>query len=91
MVGLLPFAVYETVSLILEPGDLLIAYTDGISEAMTVEDEEWGETRMLEAVPRRPSASAAEVLEQVFRAADDFTAGAEQHDDMTLLIMKIKT
>jgi len=79
------------VSLILEPGDLLIAYTDGISEAMTVEDEEWGETRMLEAVPRRPSASAAEVLEQVFRAADEFTAGAEQHDDMTLLIMKIKT
>ena len=91
VVGLLPFAVYETVSLILEPGDLLIAYTDGISEAMTVEDEEWGETRMLEAVPRRPSASAAEVLEQVFRAADEFTAGAEQHDDMTLLIMKIKT
>jgi phosphoserine phosphatase RsbU/P len=91
VVGLLPFAVYETVSLILEPGDLLIAYTDGISEAMTIEDEEWGETRMLEAVPRWPSASAAEVLEQVFRAADEFTAGAEQHDDMTLLIMKIKT
>ena len=91
VVGLLPFAVYETVSLILEPGDLLIAYTDGISEAMTVEDEEWGETRMLEAVPRRPSASAAEVMEQVFRAADEFTAGAEQHDDMTLLVMKIKT
>jgi sigma-B regulation protein RsbU (phosphoserine phosphatase) len=89
VVGLLPFAVYETVSLILEPGDLLIAYTDGVSEAMTAEDEEWGETRMLEAVPRRPSASAAEVLEQVFHAADEFTAGAEQHDDMTLLIMKI--
>jgi sigma-B regulation protein RsbU (phosphoserine phosphatase) len=90
VVGLLPFAVYETVSLILKPGDLLIAYTDGISEAMTVEDEEWGEARMLQAVPRRPSASAAEVLEQIFRAADEFTAGAEQHDDMTLLIMKIK-
>jgi sigma-B regulation protein RsbU (phosphoserine phosphatase) len=89
VVGLLPFATYETVSLILEPGDLLIAYTDGISEAMTAEDEEWGETRMLEAVPRRPTALAAEVLQQVFRAADEFTAGAEQHDDMTLLVMKI--
>ena len=42
VVGLLPFAVYQTQSLILEPGDLLIAYTDGISEAMTAEDEEWG-------------------------------------------------
>jgi sigma-B regulation protein RsbU (phosphoserine phosphatase) len=89
VVGLLPFATYETVSLILQPGDLLIAYTDGISEAMTAEDEEWGETRMLEAVPRRPTALAAEVLQQVFRAADEFTAGAEQHDDMTLLVMKI--
>jgi serine phosphatase RsbU (regulator of sigma subunit) len=40
-------------------------------------------------VPRRPTALAAEVLQQVFRAADEFTAGAEQHDDMTLLVMKI--
>jgi sigma-B regulation protein RsbU (phosphoserine phosphatase) len=89
VVGLLPFAAYQTGSLILEPGDLLIAYTDGISEAMTAEDEEWGEPRMLEAVPRQPAASAAEVLEKIFRAADEFTAGAEQHDDMTLLVMKI--
>jgi phosphoserine phosphatase RsbU/P len=91
VVGLLPFTVYETGHLVLEPGDLLIAYTDGISEAMTAEDEEWGETRMLEAVPRLPTASAAEVLDKVFRAADEFTAGAEQHDDMTVLVMKIKT
>jgi sigma-B regulation protein RsbU (phosphoserine phosphatase) len=89
VVGLLPLAGYETGSLILEPGDLLIAYTDGISEAMTAQDEEWGETRMLEAVSRGPTASAPEILESVFRAADEFTAGAEQHDDMTLLVMKI--
>jgi phosphoserine phosphatase RsbU/P len=89
VVGLLPLAGYEARSLILEPGDLLIAYTDGISEAMTAEDEEWGENRMLDAVPRRPTPSAAEVLEKIFRAADEFTAGAEQHDDMTLLVMKL--
>jgi phosphoserine phosphatase RsbU/P len=89
VVGLLPLAGYEAESLILEPGDLLIAYTDGISEAMTAEDEEWGEARMLAAVPRRPNALAAEVLGEIFRAADEFTAGAEQHDDMTLLVMKL--
>jgi serine phosphatase RsbU (regulator of sigma subunit) len=44
---------------------------------------------MLEAVPRRPTPSAAEVLRIIFRAADEFTAAAEQHDDMTLLVMKI--
>ena len=44
---------------------------------------------MLEAVPRLPTASAAEVLHEIFRAADEFTAGAQQHDDMTLLVMKL--
>jgi sigma-B regulation protein RsbU (phosphoserine phosphatase) len=89
VVGLLPFTDYEEQSMILEPGDLLIAYTDGISEAMTADDEEWGEDRMLEATPRYPSPLASEVMEKVFRAADEFTAGAEQHDDMTLLVMKL--
>jgi sigma-B regulation protein RsbU (phosphoserine phosphatase) len=36
-------------SMVLEPGDTLLAYTDGISEAMTVDDEEWGEERMIAA------------------------------------------
>jgi sigma-B regulation protein RsbU (phosphoserine phosphatase) len=89
VVGLLPLAEYEAQSLILEPGDLLVAYTDGISEAMTADYEEWGEDRMLAAVPCRPNVPAAEVLEGIFRAADEFTAGAEQHDDMTLLVMKL--
>jgi phosphoserine phosphatase RsbU/P len=91
VVGMLPFTSYEERSLFLEPGDLLIAYTDGISEAMTSEDEEWGEHRMLQAAPRRPTASAGEVLEEIFRAADEFTAGAEQHDDMTLLVLKLES
>ena len=78
-------------SVTLEPGDLLIAYTDGISEAMTADDEEWGESRMLAAVSSQPSASAIEILDGIFLAADAFTAGAEQHDDMTLLVMKLKT
>jgi len=89
VVGMLPVVDYEARCLALEPGDLLIAYTDGISEAMTAEDEEWGEERMLEAAGRQHGGSAAEVLEEIFRAADAFTAGAEQHDDMTLLIMKL--
>jgi sigma-B regulation protein RsbU (phosphoserine phosphatase) len=89
VVGLLSSVDYQEQSLILQRGDLLIAYTDGISEAMTADDEEWGEDRMLAAVPRHPLASASEVLETIFRAADEFTAGAKQHDDMTLLTMKL--
>lgn len=89
VVGLLPFAPYTEQALTLEPGDLLILYTDGISEAMTHEDEEWGEDRMIasaNAVRKKP---AGDVLQAMFEDADRFTAGAPQHDDMTLLVLRL--
>jgi sigma-B regulation protein RsbU (phosphoserine phosphatase) len=89
VVGLLPFAPYTEQALTLEPGDLLLLYTDGISEAMTHEDEEWGEERMIEAAQTVRDKSAEEILQALFHAADAFTAGAPQHDDMTMLVLKL--
>jgi sigma-B regulation protein RsbU (phosphoserine phosphatase) len=90
VVGLLPSAPYTEQRLKLEPGDILVTYTDGISEAMTHADEEWGEDRMmLAAASAPPGAKADEVLRTIFEAADKFTAGAPQHDDMTLLILRM--
>jgi sigma-B regulation protein RsbU (phosphoserine phosphatase) len=89
VVGLLPFALYTEQSLCLEPGDLLVSYTDGISEAMTHNDEEWGEARMMAAAIIEKDASADGVLRTIFAQADKFTAGAPQHDDMTVLILKL--
>jgi sigma-B regulation protein RsbU (phosphoserine phosphatase) len=89
VVGLLPFAPYSEQSLQLQPGDLLITYTDGISEAMTHDDEEWGEERMMAAAASAKDAPARVVLDTIFAEADKFTAGAPQHDDMTMLILKL--
>ena len=89
MVGLLPYAPYTEQSLTLEPGDLLILYTDGISEAMTHDDEEWGEERMIACASKFKDQGADEVLRCLFRDADAFTAGAPQHDDMTLLVLRL--
>ena len=89
VVGLLPFAPYTEEALTLEPGDLLLLYTDGISEAMTHDDEEWGEERMIEAARTVQNKGAGDVLQAIFAAADKFTAGAPQHDDMTMLILKL--
>ncbi len=88
-VGLLPSASYEAQSVTLESGDLLLCYTDGISEAMNLSDEDWGEERMLEAVKTKSGASANDVLREVFQAADQFTGEAPQHDDMTLLLVRV--
>ncbi|MGA2588496.1 MAG: SpoIIE family protein phosphatase [Bryobacteraceae bacterium] len=89
VVGLLPLAQYGQSSMVLAPGDILLAYTDGISEAMTRDDDEWGEDRMIAAACNCRDLPAAEMIAQLISAADAFTAGAPQHDDMTLVLMKL--
>ncbi len=89
VIGLLKAANFTESRVALGCGDLLFAYTDGISEAMTVDEEEWGEDRMLAAAQRARTLSAESILSAVFDAADAFTAGAAQHDDMTVLLMKL--
>jgi sigma-B regulation protein RsbU (phosphoserine phosphatase) len=89
VVGLVQHAAYEQCELQMQSGDLLLLYTDGISEAMDPLDEEWGEERMTEEAERLWPLPAQEVLNGLVRAADAFAAGAEQHDDMTLMVMKL--
>ena len=89
VLGLLPLAAYTEQRVPLEPGDLLLMYTDGFSEAMTVDDREWGEEGIVAAVTLQPDLCAAQALEATFHGADRFTAGAPQHDDMTMLVIKM--
>ena len=52
-------------------------------------NEEWGEERMIEAIKGCAGLGAAETIEQLIRAADDFACGAKQHDDMTLVVLRV--
>ena len=90
VVGLLESYPYEQEKLAILPGDLLVIFTDGISEAMNPADEEWGEDRFAEAVKACSHLTAHEILDQLIRDADSFAAGAKQHDDMTLVIIKVQ-
>jgi sigma-B regulation protein RsbU (phosphoserine phosphatase) len=90
VVGLLPLAPYTEQSVALMPGDLLLMFTDGISEAMTRDDEEWGEERMIASAQLCREKTSDAVLKDIFRDVDAFTAGAAQHDDMTLLVLKLE-
>jgi sigma-B regulation protein RsbU (phosphoserine phosphatase) len=69
-------------------GDILLAFTDGISEAMNLEDEEWGEERLLDSIRGCPAKTAQELLDSVFAAATQFAGAAPQHDDMTLVVVR---
>ena len=95
VIGLLQDAEYEQASLQLEVGDVVVAFTDGISEAMTHDDEEWGEDRMVAAVrgllqDDSCGWSAGQLMDCIFTEADLFTAGAPQHDDMTVVVARVK-
>jgi phosphoserine phosphatase RsbU/P len=88
VVGLLEDALYVQGSVRLRPGDILVAFTDGISEAMNLDDEEWGEERLLEAIQTVRGGSAEELLKHLFEAATRFAGAAPQHDDMTLVVLR---
>jgi phosphoserine phosphatase RsbU/P len=94
VIGLLPDAEYAQATIQLEPGDVLLAYTDGISEAMNRDKEEWGEDRMIATADQLLSQSdrpptAQQILTAIFETVDKFTSGAPQHDDMTLLVCTV--
>lgn len=89
VVGLLHSFPYEQGCATLAPGDLLVAFTDGISEAMNHGDEEWGEERLIETVKQCAGLDARQILDRIFVAADKFVDGANQHDDMTLVILRV--
>jgi sigma-B regulation protein RsbU (phosphoserine phosphatase) len=88
VVGLLRDFPYTHAEVNMEPGDLLVAFTDGISEAMNTADEEWGEDRLIETTEKCDGMTAADMISRIVEAADRFAAGAKQHDDMTLLIVR---
>jgi sigma-B regulation protein RsbU (phosphoserine phosphatase) len=88
VLGVFPDGVYDGKTLPLTPGDQLIFYTDGISEAEDPLGEEFGESRLISAVLQCPPAStAAEIVDAISTAVAKWTGGAVQ-DDATLIVFK---
>ncbi|MFL6464390.1 MAG: SpoIIE family protein phosphatase [Bryobacteraceae bacterium] len=88
VVGLFPEFPYQEAELELEAGDIFVCFTDGISEAMDTKDEEFGEERLIEIIRHCQARSAAETIACILDQVDAFTAGAPQHDDMTLVVVR---
>jgi sigma-B regulation protein RsbU (phosphoserine phosphatase) len=89
VIGLFPHLSFEEAAVELQPGDVVVAFTDGVSEARNAADEEFGEDRVKELLRATAGMSAAEISS---RLADDvraFIGDAEQHDDLTLVVMAV--
>ena len=78
----------ETFSL--QQGDTIIIYTDGLTEARNVKEEEFGEDRLTELIKSHPIYSAEDLLQRIKDGYFDFTGRAEPHDDLTCMVIRIQ-
>ncbi|MDE3196381.1 MAG: SpoIIE family protein phosphatase, partial [Acidobacteriota bacterium] len=85
-VGLVPGAPFSTDERILSPGDRLVLYTDGVTEAQNIEGDFFGKNLLRDALKASESLDCAGMYDTVQQALRDFTGGAEQSDDITLVI-----
>ena len=80
----------EEHTLPLTPGDVIVFYTDGITEAMNVDDDLFGDDALGRVVCRHRELDAAGIRERVLRDVHAFVGAAEPHDDMTMVIVKVE-
>lgn len=88
--GLISMADYELGQIQLNSGDALIVYSDGVSEANNLKEEEFGMDRLKAVVSKNIKASAAGMRDKVENALSNFTQTAPANDDITLVIVKRK-
>jgi sigma-B regulation protein RsbU (phosphoserine phosphatase) len=84
--GLFATAKYETSSINLEPGDSVLFFTDGITDARSLRDEEFGSKRLLDLCRAHRDLQPNDLLEHIFSCIERFTRGQEQYDDMAAAI-----
>ncbi|HJZ69482.1 MAG TPA: PP2C family protein-serine/threonine phosphatase [Blastocatellia bacterium] len=85
--GMFPCSEFQTAEATLEPEDLLVLYSDGITEARSSSDEEFGEKRLQALIEKHSNESLADVQAGVLEAVSNW-AGDEPEDDMTLLMVR---
>jgi serine phosphatase RsbU (regulator of sigma subunit) len=86
--GVLPQVRYAGSSTTLEPGDLLLVFTDGVPEAVNDRGAEFGEPRLVSWIQPAPSGTAAELLGRLTQELSAFVGVALQHDDMTCVVVR---
>jgi len=89
VVGLFPNQHFDRGHVRLEPGDIVVACTDGITEAMDRDDEEFGQERLVQLVAKERALPAAELVQSVLTEVDLFSRGGTHEDDRVILIMKV--
>src|SRR5215471_20068501 len=90
-VGLVPDAEYTAACLKLEPEDTLVLFSDGVTEAMDPDEQLFGVPRLREVLADKAKLRLEEIQKSVLEAVENFTRGARQADDLTLLLIRYRS
>ncbi len=88
ILGVLEDAVYEQETLVLQPGDILLAYTDGVTEATDAAGKEVGETLLETFLKKHAALALPALLDAIIQEVQQFSGGVHQQDDITLIGIK---
>ncbi len=88
VVGAFPFAQYDESRLELRKGDLLLFYTDGVTEPENAYGEMFGEQRLIDLVRQNAAHTEEEIIRNVIEAVEQWAGAVEQFDDMTLMLAR---
>lgn len=89
--GMLGGMSYDEVELRFEKGDVIALYSDGVSEAQNMNEEEWGEDNLNSMLERTRNEAPQRIVEKILKSVDAFVGDAPQHDDITMLVIKRST
>jgi len=88
VLGILSIAPYKEQHVDMQPGDMLVLYSDGVTEATNLAYDEYGEERFIDTLREHRKEPAAAIVQAVTKSLTDFTAGAPQADDITLVVAR---
>ena len=88
ILGILPMSKYEEATITLDRGDILVLFSDGVTEEVDPNDQQFGEERLANMVAELRDRPAAEIVQEVHRAVHAFTQGAPAADDITVVIAR---
>jgi len=89
VLGILPIAPYSEERISLHKGDMLVLYSDGVTEANDIDQNEYDEERFIEVLKKHRTEPASAIVQAVTESLAEFAAGAPQADDITLVVAKI--
>ncbi|MCB0831888.1 MAG: SpoIIE family protein phosphatase [Bacteroidetes bacterium] len=90
VLGFMPNLEYSQMTMLVDPGDIIVLYTDGVTEVFNEHDELFGDDRLKTVIEQNRNLSAVEIQNKIINEVLRFAPDSEQQDDITLMVIKVQ-